>query len=376
MPQADAGKSLLQAMMNSKISQNAYLEAHSTLCTRLIVLCLLRRLALSRLQAFHHASKKFIPWLRAGELQDKASGVPGYSAAHINDAAHNGFHSAPGRLLKSQGLGKDHVLADDLEHVVNQHPHFQEGAVYRKLTGRQPFNVELAFKFRMILLTCAALPVGLQNIFFCRLKACPGRKNDYLGRPQKLPIFALDLSDFKNHAHRRLDAFNRTTQAAPIDHFVRCALNNAPVLLASSSHLVLLSFRRLCLMIKPVLFLFTKSLINSRLSKPESATRSTGSSINWSVQSRLCLIKSIVPAANVCALAGRSLAFTIHPPPRWANYWGKSIATVISKARTFFFGVRVVKDSYIKIQTHPRLIINPGLFGLNSHFLAERYKHC
>ena len=200
--------------MNRKIPKNACIETHFSICALVIAICLLRAQALSRLQALHYTGKKLIPGLRAGELQNEASGVSGYSAAHVNDAAHNGFHSPACRLFKPQGLGKDHVLANDLEHVVDQHPHFQEGAVYRKLARRQPFNVELTFKLRMILLTCAALPVGLQHIFFCRLKACPGRENDYLWRPQELSLFALYFSNLKNHAYRRLDAFHRAIQAA------------------------------------------------------------------------------------------------------------------------------------------------------------------
>jgi len=56
---------------------------------------LLKALVLNRLQALQHTGKKLIPRLRAGEMQDEATGVTGNFATHINNASH---HSCPKTL--------------------------------------------------------------------------------------------------------------------------------------------------------------------------------------------------------------------------------------------------------------------------------------
>lgn len=139
------------------------------------------------LQPVKQIGEKPVLWLLAGQLQDCAPGMPGYPPAHIHDTVHDGFHAPTRGFLQPPRPADYHILADDLEHIVHQHSHFEKSTVHGELSGWQALHVQFALEFGMILFTGSSVPVCLQNMPLIGFQIRQRGENDHFrgGRQAK-----------------------------------------------------------------------------------------------------------------------------------------------------------------------------------------------
>src|SRR6056297_43811 len=368
---ASGQETAMKATIYKIFYKNGCAGSYSPVCLRIIGFCFFMDLLLRRLQAFQQPGKEFIPRPRTGELQDEATGVPDNFPTHINDASHDGLHAAACCLFQPQRLGIDHVLVNDFEHVVNEHPHFQERTVYREFAGRQPFHIHFRLKLCVILLACAPLPVGLQNLFFCCIKACPCRENDCLRRPQELPVFAADFGYFKNHADRIFNSFNRPVHAALVDSLFLCLLNKAAILLCSLKPLRFCFFAQIMLDDKPGVRPF--------IQKPEkicTVKASVGYQQERGINELVGVIQALINKFGGSGSKRMGASFPElgidHPSTaKMSKYGGKAVSTIISWGASLLFRVGIVKDGYINIHTYPGMVSNARIIGIYTHLSAK-----
>jgi len=85
-------------------------------------------LALRLLEACEQRGEPVKPRSGISQLQDQLPGMFYQTAGEEDHTGHHGLDPASGGFLQSQGLLDDHILRNNLEHIIGQHAHKQKAS--------------------------------------------------------------------------------------------------------------------------------------------------------------------------------------------------------------------------------------------------------